>query len=110
MLLRIGLVPAIVHDVEANPRRRHPEHDTEWQSLPSAGGKEHQRHIGERERAENDGGFQIHPRAVALATPHTLELGVDPSPQFVMERVVAAEFKRLVMDTGQFGHLVSAIG
>jgi len=103
-------VPTIVHDVETDPRRRHPKHDAEWQSLPSAGGKEHQRHIGERERAENDGGFQIHPRAVALAMTRTFELGVDPSSQFVMERVVAAEFKRPVMDTGQFGDLLSAIG
>src|SRR6185437_1441311 len=74
----------------------------------SAGGKEHQRHIGERERAENDGGFQIHPRAVGLAMTRAFELGVYPSSQFVVKRVVAAEFKRLVMDARQFGDLASA--
>jgi len=45
---------------------------------------------------------------IALAMTRASELGVDPSSQFVMERVVAAEFKRLVMDTGQFGDLASA--
>jgi hypothetical protein len=39
---------------------------------------------------------------------HAFEFGIDASSQFVMERVVAAEFKRLVMDTGQFGDLPSA--
>ena len=65
-------------------------------------GQCNQRHIVERERAENDGGFRY---IRALAMTHALEFGVDPSSQFMMESAVAAEFKRLVMDTGQFGDL-----
>ncbi len=92
---RIGLMTAVVLDVEPDPRRREPEKNSQEHALPPGLGNEDQEPIRHGEAGKEDGRLHVHLPAVTLPTAGGEKEGVDASPQLELEGGVICKFQAL---------------
>ncbi len=93
--IRIGLMAAVVLDVEADPRRREPEKNSQEHALPPGLDHEDQEPIQHGEAGKEHGGLHVHLPAVTLPTAGGEKERVDASPQLELEGAVIRKFHAL---------------
>jgi hypothetical protein len=90
----IGLMTAVVLNVEADGGRGQAEQERKRHGLPPRLGHEHQQRVRSRKSGEQNRRLDVHLRAIALPQSRALEKRIDPSTQLDLKTVVLAEFQR----------------
>jgi hypothetical protein len=101
--VRVGLMAAVVLNVEPDPGREQSEQDGQQQALPPGLGHEHQQEIRAREAGGEDRRLHVHLPTVALPPAGGSEIFVDPPPELELEGSIVTELEASSRGCGSNG-------
>ncbi len=93
-LARIGVMPTVVLDIEADSRGGEAEEHGEGKGLPPRLGAEHQQEIGRHQEGEENRGLHVHLPTVARPAASRPKECLDPPPKLDVKPIAHAELHR----------------